>query len=36
MELPDDGQKYAPKHVAVIKYNKCKQLDLIILKYLLC
>jgi hypothetical protein len=27
MKLPEDGPKCGPKHVAVIKYNQCKQLD---------
>jgi hypothetical protein len=28
MKLPEDGPKYGLKHVADIKYNQCKQLDL--------
>jgi hypothetical protein len=27
-KLREDGPKYGPKHVAVIKYNQCKQSDL--------
>jgi hypothetical protein len=27
MKLPEDGPKYGPKLVAVIKSNQCKQLD---------
>jgi hypothetical protein len=35
MKLPEDGPKYGPKHIAVIKYDQCKQFDMFILKYLL-
>jgi hypothetical protein len=31
MKLPEDGPKYGPKHVAVIKNSQCKQLDWFIL-----
>lgn len=36
MKVLEDGPEYGPKHVAVIKWNQCEQLDLFILKYLLC
>jgi hypothetical protein len=26
MKLPEDGPKYGPKHVAVIRYKQCKEL----------
>lgn len=34
--LPDNGPKYGLKHVAVIKWSQCKQLDCFVLKYFLC
>jgi hypothetical protein len=36
MKVPEDGLKYGPKHVAVIKWNQYKQVDWFIWKYLLC
>jgi hypothetical protein len=28
MKLREDGQKYGPKRVALIKLNQCKQLEI--------
>lgn len=36
MKLSEDGPKYGPTHVAVIKQNQRKQLDSFIMKDLLC
>jgi hypothetical protein len=35
-KLPEACWKYGPKHLSVIIQNQCKQLNLFILKYLLC
>jgi hypothetical protein len=35
MKLPEDGQKYGPKHMAAIKESQCKQIYCFILKHLL-